>query len=122
MQEAILSLLTEHLLGTILGIISLVVSYYIIPAIKNDLVPFLKEKRVYNLVEKFVNAAEKLAETGIIEKADKKQMVVDLLTSKGIVVTKEVELFIEGAVKQLDLVENAFVETIDMGELLKEVK
>lgn len=120
MQEAIMKLLTEHLLETILGVISLVVSYYVIPAIKNDLVPFLKEKRVYNLVEKFVGAAEKLAETGVIPKIDKKKTVIELLESKGIVVTSEVKAFIEGAVKQLDIVENTFVDTIDADELLKD--
>ena len=112
MQEAILNLLTEHLLETILGIISLVISYYVIPAIKNDLVPFLKEKRLYNIVEKFVCATEKLAETGVIEKVDKKEKVIDLLEKKGITVTLEVEAFIESAVKQLDLMGEVIVETI----------
>lgn len=112
MREAIESLLTEHLLETILGILSIVVSYYVLPAIKNDFVPFLKEKRVYNLVEKFVGAVEKLAETGIIEKFDKKQKVIELLESKGIVINDEVEAFIEGAVKQLDLIANTVVDTV----------
>ena len=86
MQEAIMELLTEHLLETILGIISLVISYYVIPAIKNDLVPFLKEKRIYNLVEKFVNAVEKLAETGVLPKVDKKQKVIELQNKKAEIV------------------------------------
>ncbi len=122
MQEAIMNLLTEHLLETILGIVSLVVSYYIIPAIKNDLVPFLKEKRVYNLVEKFVSAVEKLVETGVLEKVDKKQKVIELLEAKGITVTLEVEAFIESAVKQLDLIGNTVVDTIDVAELLKKTE
>lgn len=113
MQEAIIDLLTEHLLETILGIISLIVSYYVIPAIKNDLIPFLKEKRVYNLVEKFVSAVEKLTETGVIEKGNKKQKVIELLESKGIVITPEIEAFIEGAVKQLDLIKDTIVDTVD---------
>lgn len=122
MQEAIIELFTEHLLETILGIISLVISYYIIPAIKNDLIPFLKEKRVYNLVEKFVNAVEKLAETGVIEKVDKKAKVIELLESKGIVITEEIGAFIEGAVKQLDLVKDAIVDTINVEDLFDEIK
>lgn len=122
MQEAITSLLTEHLLETILGIISLVISYYVIPAIKNDLVPFLKEKRIYNLVEKFVSAVEKLAETGILPKVDKKQKVIELLEAKGIAVTLEVEAFIEGAVKQLDLIKDTVSDTLDVSELLKETE
>lgn len=120
MQEAILNLLTEHLLETILGVISLVVSYYVIPTIKNDLVPFLKEKRVYNLVEKFVGAAEKLAETGVIPKIDKKKTVIELLEKKGVVITSDVEAFIEGATKQLDLIGETVVNTIEVEELLKE--
>ena len=112
MQEAIINLLTEHLLETILGVISIAVSYFILPAIKNDLVPFLKEKRIYSLVEKFVGAAEKLAEIGIIEKIDKKDKVIELLESKGIVVNDAVEAFIEGAVKQLDLIKDTVVDTV----------
>ena len=112
MREAIENLLTEHLLETILGILSIVVSYYVLPAIKNDFVPFLKEKRVYNLVEKFVGAVEKLAETGVIERFDKKKKVIELLESKGVVVNDEVEAFIEGAVKQLDLITNTVVDTV----------
>ena len=35
-------------------------------------IPWLKEKRLYNIVKSFVQAVEKLSETGVIEKADKK--------------------------------------------------
>ena len=105
-----------------MGIISLVISYYVIPVIKNDLVPFLKEKRIYNLVEKFVSAVEKLAETGILPKVDKKQKVIELLEAKGIAVTLEVEAFIEGAVKQLDLIKDTVSDTLDVSELLKETE
>lgn len=104
MQELILELLTEHLLEFILSILSLVVSYYVVPAIKNDLVPFLKDKRIYNLLSKFVNAVEKLADAGVIEKVDKKNEVIKLLNSQGIVVDEKLDAFIESAVKELDVI------------------
>jgi hypothetical protein len=112
MTEAINSTITENVLDIIIAVISIVVSYYIIPAIKNDLVPWLKDKRIYDLVKRFVEAAEKLAETGAIDKSEKKQKVIEFLEEKGIIVTVEIEAFIESAVKQLDLVTDAAKDEI----------
>ena len=92
------------LLEIIATIIAILISCYVIPAIKNDLVPWLKEKRLFSLIKTFVEAAEKLAETGAIEKIDKKQTVINLLENKGIDVDLATEAFIEAAVKQLDLI------------------
>lgn len=117
MLEAIINVITDNVLDIVIATLSIIVSYYVIPAIKNDLVPWLKEKRLYNLVQKFVEAVEKLAETGVIEKVDKKAKVIELLEAQGIVITTEIEAFIESAVKQLDLItevtKNEFLEDED---------
>lgn len=113
MTEMIINAVTENVLDIVVAIISIVVSVYLIPLIKNDLKPWLEEKRIYGLVQKFVEAAEKLAESGVIQKVDKKAKVIKLLESKGIVVTDQVEAFIESAVKQLDLISNAIVDAVE---------
>ena len=112
MGEMILNIVTENVLDIVIAVISIVVSVYLIPIIKNDLKPWLEEKRIYSLVKKFVEAAEKLAESGVIEKIDKKAKVIELLELKGIVVDEEIDAFIESAVKQLDIVASTVVEEI----------
>lgn len=101
-----------NLLEIIATLLTLVVSYYVLPFIRKDLIPWLKEKRMLSLIKTFVEAAEKLAETGAIQKADKKQTVINLLENKGIEVTLEIESFIEAAVKQLDLIANTVKDEI----------
>lgn len=118
-MEVFIDSIAGSALEIIATVIALVVSYYIIPAIKNDLVPWLKEKRMFSLVKKFVQAAEKLAETGVIEKADKKETVINLLENKGIEVTIEVEAFIEACVKQLDLITNTAVSEIKKEDIIE---
>lgn len=80
--------------------LGLVVTYYV--------VPWLKEKKLYGIVKKAVYAAEKWAETHEI---DKKAYVVGKLEAAGIKVTPVVDAFIESAVKELDIalgkIENA---------------
>lgn len=112
MGEMILNVITENVLDIVIAIISIVVSVYLIPLIKNELKPWLEEKRIFNLVKKFVEAAEKLAESGAIEKVDKKTKVIELLESKCITVDAEIDAFIESAVKQLDIVTSTVVEEI----------
>lgn len=77
----------------------------VIPWLKDTGLPWLKEKRLYSIVKKFVEAAEKQAEAGTIDKATKKRFVVELLEANGITVTPEIDAFIEAAVKELDLAE-----------------
>ena len=113
MLEMIINATVENILEIILTIISLVVSYYVIPCIKNDLVPWLKEKHLYHSVKTFVQAAEKMAESGIIPKADKKQIVIQLLEKKGIQVDETVDSFIESCVKELDLITGTIKEEIN---------
>ena len=108
MLELILNAIVSNALEIVIAVISIVVSYYVVPLIKTELKPWLEEKRVYNLIAKFVEAAEKLVETGVLPKADKKQWVIDLLKQNGVVVDEKIEAFLESAVKQLDLV----IETV----------
>lgn len=112
MAELIINAVTENVLDIVIAVISIIVSVYLIPLIKNELKPWLEEKRIYGLVQKFVEAAEKLAESGTIEKVDKKAKVIELLESKGITVNEEIDAFIESAVKQLDIITSTAIEEI----------
>jgi hypothetical protein len=44
-----------------------------------------------------------MAESGLIEKANKKDFVIGLLKKNGIAVNETVDAFIEGCVKELDM-------------------
>ena len=112
MFETIWKAILPNILEIILTIISLVVARYVVPYIKSDLIPWLKEKRIYSIVKKFVQAVEKMAESGIINKEDKKDKVVKLLESNGIVVNETVDLFIESCVKELDTINSVIYEEI----------
>lgn len=116
MVEAITTAIAENLLDIILAVISVVVSYYVIPMLKNELVPWLKEKRLYDMVRTFVQAAEKLAESGAIEKTDKKQAVLNLLEEQGVEITPVIDAAIESAVKELDFVFDTAKDSILNGE------
>ena len=110
--EILFNAIAGNVFEIIATIITLMVSYYIIPAIKNDLVPWLKEKRIYETIKKLVKAAEKMAESNMIEKVDKKVTVVKLLQDKGIVVTEEIDALIESAVKELDIIVDTTITEI----------
>ena len=112
MLEVIYNAILPNILEIIGTIISLICAYYVIPYIKEDLIPWLKEQRVYSLIKSFVQAVEKMAESGIIEKANKKQKVIELLARKGIVVNATIEAFIESAVKELDIISSVVLEEI----------
>ena len=112
MFELILNLILPNIYGIIITVILLVVSYYAIPYIKNDLIPMLKEEHLYDTVKKYVQAAEKMGEVGAIKKSDKKAMVVRLLGDKGIAVDSTTEAFIESCVKELDTVTSVVYEEI----------
>lgn len=122
MLEIIIDSILSNVLEIIATIISLVVAYYVIPCIKNELVPWLKEKRLYNTIKNFVQAAEKLAESGVIEKCNKKTKVIELLENKGIVVDKNIEALIESCVKELDLVTSVIYEEIIETEIETEAE
>lgn len=112
MLEEILKVLVDNGLEVIVAVISILVSYYVIPTIKNTLVPFLEEKRLLATIKSLVEGVEKLAESGQLAKIDKKAKVLELLEAKGIKVTPEVEILIEACVKELDLVTNTVIKEI----------
>lgn len=103
-MNEILDIVLSNVFEIIVGILSVVVSVYLIPLIQKELKPWLENKRILSMVQTFVKAAEKLAETGVIQKVDKKPKVIELLEQNGIKVTPTIESFIESAVKELDLV------------------
>lgn len=112
MFKEIIDAILPNILEIVTTIISLIVARYVIPYIKTDLIPWLKEKHLYNMIKNFVKAAEKLSESGVLDKSCKKQKVVELLESKGIVVDETVNAFIESAVKELDIVVSTVYEEI----------
>ena len=112
MLETIWKAILPYVLEIILAIISIIIARYVIPFIKNDVIPWLKEKKLYSTVKKFVQAVEKLAESGAIDKKDKNEKVVEFLQSKGIVVDSTVKAFIESAVKELDMAASVIVNEI----------
>ena len=73
-----------------------------------------------NIIKNFVQAVEKMAETGIIAKESKKEKVIELLEEKGIVVDATVEALIESAVKELDLISSTIYEEIIEPEEIEE--
>ena len=115
MWETILS----NILGIILSIISLVISYFVIPYIKNDFIPWLKEKRLYSIIKKLVQSVEKQAESGVIEKTDKKNKVIELLANMGININSTVDAFIESCVKELDMVASVIYEEIKKDDAIE---
>lgn len=89
-----------EMLGT--GLMRIIIAVIVLLCGK-IIIPWLKEQRIYSLIVKLVRAAEKLGESGMIEKESKKTYVIKLLVSKGYSVTPEIEAFIEAAVTELDL-------------------
>lgn len=121
-MNMIIEAILPYVFEIILAVISLLVARYVIPCIKNDLVPWMKEKRLHNIIKSFVQAAEKLAEAGVIEKCDKKSKVIELLEKNGIVVDDVVEGFIEGCVKELDIITSTIYDEIVLEGELEEVE
>lgn len=110
--NVIINGITNNFLEIVVAVISLVTSYYIIPCIKDNLIPWLKEKRLYDITNKFVRAAEKMANSGLIQKCEKKEKVISLLKENGITVDETLEAFIESACEDLDLITNTIYEEI----------
>ena len=92
----------EGILQIVKALIGVAIVAVVIPWIRNEVIPWLHEKRIYSLVSKLVRAAEKMYEAGSLTTL-KKDFVVGLLKNKGNEVTPEVDAFIESAVKELDI-------------------
>lgn len=112
--------LASCLLKVVFSIIGVVFTAIVIPWIKDSLIPWMKEKHVYGIVQTLVKAAEKQAEAGTIAKADKKAYVVQLLEERGIIVTDEIDAFIEAAVMELDIAINTAV--VEVAGVLEETE
>lgn len=87
----------------VLTILAVVLTSILIPWLRHECIPWLKERRLYTLVSMFVQAAEKFYEYSENAGEDKKQYVIDALRDKGYEITDEVEAYIESAVEELDL-------------------
>lgn len=119
MNEVITTIIT-NLLHLVLAVAGAAVTGLLVPWVVKTVIPWLKEKRLYGIVKKFVEAAEKSAEAGKIDKATKKEFVERLLEAKGIEITPEVDAIIEAAVEELDIAkDSALRELIEafIGEL-----
>ena len=112
MFEIFMNSILPNIFETIMTIVSMIVAYYVIPCIKNVLMPWLKDKHLHSVIKNFVQAVEKMAESGMIEKVDKKKKVIELLENKGIVVNEAVEALIESCVKELDIITSTIYEEI----------
>lgn len=97
------NIIASCIVKIVCALIGLGFSAVIIPWIRKQLIPWLKDKRLYALVSTFVHAAEKMADAGAIDKETKKKWVIRMLMNRGIAITDEVEAFIESAVEELDL-------------------
>lgn len=87
--------LINAVLAVLLGEIAL-------PWVKTQMIPWLRERRLERIVAVAVQAAEKLASSGQIDKKDKYDYVVGVLEHKHIAITPETRAFIESAVYELD--------------------
>lgn len=99
--------IASGILQIVCALIGILLTAVVVPWLKTRAIPWMKEKQLYGLVKKFVQAAEKLAETGALEREDKKDYVVNLLEQKGYHMNAEAEAFIESAVKELDMAAEA---------------
>lgn len=95
--------IASGILQIVCALIGILLTAVVVPWLKTSAIPWMKEKQLYGLVKKFVQAAEKLAETGALERGEKKDYVVNLLEQKGYHMNAETEAFIESAVKELDM-------------------
>ena len=118
--------IASGILQIVCALIGILLTAVVVPWLKTSAIPWMKEKQLYGLVKKFVQAAEKLAETGALECVEKKDYVVNLLVQKGYRMNDEIEAFIESAVKELDMAVGAgwgeildvFDEEVDTDEVV----
>lgn len=94
--------ITGVIVDAIIAICGLIFTGVFIPWVKQTGIPWLKEKRLYNLASLFVKAAEKQTEAGTLT-TPKLEYVMKRLEEKGYQITPEVRAVIEAAVKDLDI-------------------
>lgn len=105
--------MNELLNDVIVNVVRLVISGCV-AYLSIGIVPWLKEVGAYNVVKMCVRAAEKMASSGQIDKATKKQWVLEALQAMNVKIAPAIETMIEAAVEELDnqkgAVSNAFKE------------
>lgn len=95
----------EFLTPIIVNLVRIVIAgcfAYLCKSVIPAVTPWLKQVGLYQIVRYFVNAAEKMAESGKIPKETKKQFVKDILAKVGIQDNEIIDALIEGAVEELD--------------------
>ena len=116
-MNAFYSEIASGILQIICALIGIILMVVVVPWLRGSAIPWMKDKQLYSIVTKFVHAAEKLAETGVIDRGTKKDYVISLLKDKGFDITAEAEAFIESAVKELDMaVEFGMEEILEVFE------
>lgn len=91
------------LFRVVLTAMAVIITSVLIPWLRKECIPWLKERRLYGLVSTFVQAAEKVYQNMSGAGTDKKQFVIDALRDKGYEITDEIAAYIESAVEELDL-------------------
>lgn len=82
--------------------------------------PMVKPMMQYEIIQLLVNAAEKKAETGAIDKEAKKQFVIHIMELVKIPVNEFTMAMLESAVKELDLLEEKVLDYIKSDNKLEE--
>lgn len=82
--------------------------------------PMVKPMMQYEIIQLLVNAAEKKAETGSIDKEAKKQFVIHIMELVKIPVNEFTMAMLESAVKELDLLEEKVLDYIKSDSKLEE--
>lgn len=82
--------------------------------------PMVKPMMQYKIIQLLVNAAEKRAETGAIDKEQKKQFVIHIMELVKIPVNEFTMAMLESAVKELDLLEKKALDYIKADTRLEE--
>lgn len=90
----------------IIPILGTILTYLIVPLIKQKTTKEQREN-IYNLVKIAVQAAEQMADAGLIN-IPKKEYVINFLTEQGINITiQDLDAMIEAAVYELNLAKKA---------------
>ena len=86
----------------VIRLIALIVVLIFSTLVLPPLASWLRDKDLYTTVQRYVQAAEKLASSGQISKSGKKAYVMKRLQAMGVQVDEDIEALIESAVEELD--------------------
>lgn len=102
--------LTTQLLQGILGLLSIIISGFLIPYLKEKY-SFEKRKQVYQIVKTTVQAVQQIAIATGMSGAEKKTEVVRIINGMGIKLnSEELDRMIESCVLELKPLEKQFIE------------